>query len=185
MKELSLHILDIVQNSISAGAALISLEIIEDSAQDYLEFTVADDGKGMSEDFIRRVIDPFTTSRTTRKVGLGIPLLKHACEACGGSLRITSEVGVGTVVIARFGYSHIDRQPLGDMAETMHGLMTSYETVDFVYRHTVDGKTFSADTREIKTILGGVPLAAPEVLLWLLEYLRDGEQSLYQEGLAE
>lgn len=185
MKELSLHILDIVQNSIVAGASVVTLEITEDTAGDVLEFIVTDNGKGMSPDFMQRVMDPFTTSRTTRKVGLGLPLLKHACEACGGSLQITSTVGEGTVVTARFGYSHIDRQPLGDMAQTMHGLMTSHEAVDFVYRHTKDQVTFSADTREMKTILGDVPLSAPEVLLWLLEYLRDGEQSLYQEGFAE
>ena len=185
MKELSLHILDIVQNSISAGAGVITIEITEDAAADFLKFIITDNGRGMSKDFIDKVMDPFTTSRTTRKVGLGIPLLKHACEACGGSLQITSAVGEGTAVTALFGYSHIDRQPLGDMAETMHGLITSHEKVDFVYRHTVNEKSFSADTREIKTILGGVPLGEPEVLLWLLEYLRDGEQSLYQEGFAE
>lgn len=185
MKELSLHILDIIQNSIAAGAELVTLEITEDTEKDLFAFTVTDNGKGMSQDFVEAVMDPFTTSRTTRKVGLGIPLLKHACEATGGRLEIQSQVGQGTTVEARFGYSHIDRQPLGDMAQTMHGLIMAHPGVDFVYRHWVNGKQFSADTREMKTILGGVPLDQPEVLLWLLDYLRDGEQSLYQEDSEE
>lgn len=184
MKELALHILDILHNSIAAGATLVEVTVVEDTMEDILEFSITDNGKGMSPEFVQKVIDPFTTSRTTRKVGLGIPLLKQAAEECGGGLSIESEVGVGTTVTARFVHSHIDRQPLGDMAETMHGVMTSFENVDFVYTHTVDGNTFSVDTREIKKILGGVPLNAPEVLLWLLEYLRDGENSVQIGGCS-
>ena len=182
MKELSLHILDIVHNSIAADASQITVEIIEDPAADWLSFSIQDNGKGMSDELIRRVRDPFVTSRSTRRVGLGIPLLLHACEACGGDLQITSSLGIGTTISARLGYSHIDRAPLGDMAETMHGLITSFLAVEFLYRHKVGEKEFSADTRKIKAILGDVPLDVPEVLLWLLEFLRDGEKSLYQEG---
>lgn len=185
MKELSLHILDIAHNSITAGATVVTVEIREDVEADWLTFQIGDNGKGMSKELLASVKDPFTTSRTTRKVGLGIPLLQHACTACGGDLQIESTVGKGTTVTARLGYSNIDRAPLGDMAETMHGLITSFPAVDFLYRHMVGEREFSADTRKIKTILGGVPLDTPEVLLWLLEYLREGEQSLYQEGSIE
>lgn len=180
MKELSLHIMDIMQNSISAGAALIELDVNEQPEKDFLEFTVTDNGCGMNEDLIKRVIDPFTTGRTTRRVGLGIPLLKLAAESTGGGISIKSKVGEGTVVSARFGYHHIDREPLGDMAETVHQIITSYEDTDFIYRHTVGGKNFLLDTRELKKILNGVSFKTPEVLLWLLEYLKDGEKEVYE-----
>lgn len=177
--------MDILHNSITAGATLVELTVAEDTLEDFLEFSITDNGKGMSPEFVQKVVDPFTTSRTTRKVGLGIPLLKQAAEECGGGLSIESEVGAGTTVTARFVHSHIDRQPLGDMAETMHGVMTSFTGVDFLYTHTVDGNTFTVDTRELKQILGDVPLDAPEVSLWLLEYLRDGEQSVKAGTIAE
>lgn len=178
MKEISLHILDIVQNSIVAGADLIALTITEDTEKDILEFSVTDNGKGMSEELVKRVIDPFVTGRTTRKVGLGIPLLKHACEATGGSICIDSVLGEGTTLTARFAHSHIDRQPLGDMAQTMYPLIITNPEIDFVYVHKVNDKIFETDTREIKNILGGVPLSTPDVSLWLSEYLKEGEEQL-------
>ncbi len=178
MKELALHILDIAQNSVVAGASLIAISINEDAEKDILEISVVDDGCGMTPEFLKNVTDPFTTKRTTRKVGLGIPLFKLAAENTGGSFSIRSEVGKGTEVLAIFGYSHIDRQPLGDMAGTMLGLITAYEDCDFVYNHTVLGKSFSFDTREIKGILGDVSLASPEVYLWLSDYLKEGEEEL-------
>ena len=178
MKELSLHIMDIMQNSVAAGAGLIELDLNEQPDKDFLEFTITDNGCGMDEDMVKRIIDPFTTGRTTRRVGLGIPLLKLAAENTGGGISIKSEVGVGTKVTARFGYHHIDREPLGDMAQTVHQIITSYEETDFLYRHTVGKNTLSVDTRELKKILDGVSFKTPEVLLWLLEYLKDGETEL-------
>ena len=178
MKEISLHILDIMQNSVAANASLIGLEVIEDEEKDILSFTVTDNGKGMSEELIKKVIDPFTTGRTTRKVGLGIPLTKLAAEMTGGYIKIESRLGEGTVFYAVFGYSHIDRQPLGDMAQTMHQIITSFEDVDFTYRHVVNGMEFSLDTREIKKILGGVSLKENDVSLWIYEYLKDGEKEI-------
>lgn len=178
MTELSLHILDIMQNSIAAGASLVRLDLIEDIQADLLEFTITDNGKGMSPELLATVTDPFTTSRSTRKVGLGIPLLKAAAEATGGGISIRSTVGKGTAVTARFGYSHIDRQPLGDMAETMLGLLTSYEAVDFVYHHRVNTAEYTLDTREMKQILGGVSLKEPDVTLWLSEFLKENEAAL-------
>lgn len=157
---------------------MVTLTLTEDTTEDFLEFAVRDNGKGMPPEFLAQVADPFTTGRTTRKVGLGIPLLKHAAESTGGGITLSSTVGVGTEITARFGYSHIDRQPLGDMAETLLGLLTSYEEIDFVYSHRKDSKEFQMDTREIKQLLGGVSLKEPEVMLWLSEYLKENEAEL-------
>lgn len=180
MRELSLHILDIMQNSVAAEASVIELTVVEDTASDILKFTVKDNGKGMSDEMVKNVVDPFTTSRSTRKVGMGIPLLKLAAENTGGGIELSSEVGVGTVISAMFGYSHIDRQPLGDMAETMLGIITSYTEIDFVYKHSVDGRELELDTRQIRGILGGVALNTPEVVLWLGDFLRENEAELYK-----
>ncbi len=178
MKEISLHILDIMQNSVVAGATLVELTIVEDAVSDILKFTVRDNGKGMDEELLLNVVDPFTTSRTTRKVGMGIPLLKLAAEKTGGGIEIFSTPNVGTEISAVFGLSHIDRQPLGDMAETMLGIITSYTQIDFVYKHSIDGREFILDTREIKEILGGVSLKEPEMVLWLKEFLNENEEGL-------
>lgn len=180
MKELSLHILDIVQNSVAAGAKFITLDLIEDVNTDLLEFSIKDDGCGMTEETLKKVTDPFTTGRTTRRVGLGIPLLKAAAELTGGELELTSEPGVGTTVTARFVYDSIDRQPLGNMAETILGIIISYENIDFVYYHRVNEKEFTIDTREIKGILGEISLNEPEVVLWLSGFLNENETELYK-----
>lgn len=181
MKELSLHIMDILQNSIAAGAKLIELYINEQPEEDYLEFIIKDNGCGMDEKTVSRVIDPYTTGRTTRRVGLGIPLLKLACENTGGNLKIVSVPKKGTTVFARFGYNHIDREPLGDIAGTMHQIITSYEEIDFIYRHIAAKKSFGFDTRELKKILNGVSFKSPDVLLWLLDFLKEGEAETFSE----
>ncbi len=178
MREIALHILDIAQNSITAEAKNVKIEVVEDIAADTLSVTISDNGCGMTPEFLARVTNPFTTKRTTRKVGLGIPLFKAAAEGTGGSFEISSEVGKGTCTKAVFGYSHIDRQPLGNMTETMLGLITSYENVDFYYVHRVDDREFVLDTAELKEILGDVPFSNPEVYLWLSEYISEGEKSL-------
>jgi len=180
MKEISLHILDIVHNSITAGADLIEVTVVEDKKEDILSFEVSDNGKGMSQEVLKKVIDPFTTHRTTRKVGLGIPLTKLACEVSGGSFEITSKLGIGTKVKAVFGYSNIDRQPLGDMAQTMHQLITSFEDIDFLYTHKIGDKEFVADTKSIKEVLGGVSLRENEISLWLMDYLAEAENEINQ-----
>lgn len=179
MREISLHILDMMQNSIAAHATLVSLEIIEDMAEDILKFTVCDNGSGMEPEFLAQVTDPFTTKRTTRRVGLGIPLLKLAAENTGGGIDIQSKVGKGTRISARFGYSHIDRQPLGDISDTMLTLITAHEDIDFIYSHSVGDKEWHMDTRGIKDILGGVSFSEPEVMQWLDEYIKENERSLY------
>lgn len=179
MRELSLHILDLIQNSITAGASIIRLTITEDTNQNSFSFTIEDNGKGMSKEFLRMVEDPFITSRTTRKVGMGISLTKAACEACDGKLSLKSEEGIGTKLTATFVYNHIDRQPLGDIAQTVSSLIMMNETIDFIYIHTYNGKTFDLDTREIKQTLGEVSISNLEIIEWIKEYINENLNEIY------
>jgi len=175
MLELSLHILDIVNNSVKAKADLIFVTVNEAKSKNILHITIEDNGCGMDEAFLKTVTDPFKTTRTTRKVGMGLSLFKAAAENTGGSLSISSQKDVGTVVNVQFVYDHIDRQPLGDMAETMLTLISGNTAIDFVYTHIVDNKEFKLDTREIKNILGDeVGLGSPEIVLWMKEYINEG-----------
>ena len=178
MKELSLHILDVAQNSISAGATRLELTLTED-AGGWLTVVIADNGRGMTPEFLSSVTDPFTTTRTTRKVGLGLPLLRMAAEQTGGSLAIESEVGVGTTVTARFCSGHIDCPPLGDMAGTVALLVQGAPEVNTVYTHATPRGAFTFDTREIRAVLGeDISLAEPEVAMWMRSYLEELEQSV-------
>ena len=175
MKELSLHILDIVKNSVKAGATLIGIDVTESVQENKLSIVISDNGCGMSKEFLARVRDPFTTTRTTRKVGMGIPLFEAAALQCEGAFDITSEEGVGTVVTAVFQNDHIDRAPLGDMAETMTTLVSGSPEIDFCYTHITDDHRFVFDTRTIREELGPeVPLDLPDVLLWMDAFLREG-----------
>ena len=144
MKELSLHLLDIAQNSISAGAGNIEIYVCESVEKDRMILSITDDGRGMSKDFLSRVADPFTTTRKTRKVGMGIPLFKLAAELTGGTFSIDSTLGKGTVVTAVFIPSHIDMPPLGDMTGTMLALIQGSPQLEFVYRHKTDRGEFHA-----------------------------------------
>lgn len=174
MRELSLHILDIAKNSVKAKADLIEIAIVEDEAKNLLTIGIYDNGCGMSEEFLKTVKDPFSTTRTTRKVGMGIPLFMAAAEACGGGLEITSEEGVGTRLDVSFELNHIDRAPLGDMAGTIQTLVSGSPEIDFLYRHTKNGAEFVLDTRELRTVLGGVPLDTPDVLAWIDGFIKEG-----------
>ena len=178
MREIALHILDIAQNSVVAKAETVRIDVLEDTKADTLTVSIVDDGCGMSAEFLSQVTDPFTTKRTSRKVGLGIPLIKLAAENTGGSFEIQSELGKGTSLKAVFGLTHIDRQPLGNMAETILGLVTGNEDVNFVYTHRIDEKEFVLDTKQLKEVLGDVPFSNLEVYSWLSEYLSEGEGEL-------
>ena len=180
MRELSLNILDVAQNSITAGASLITIEVTENTVDKTMFIGIYDNGKGMSEEQVKSVIDPFYTTRTTRKVGMGIPLFKMAAEQTGGGLEIESETGVGTNVRATFKTDSVDFTPLGDIASTVQMLITMNTDRDFVYKHTVNEKEFIADTREIKEILGDVPLDTYEVSQWLLEFIKENTEVLYK-----
>ena len=177
MKELSLHILDIAQNSIAAGCTLLELSLTE--REGLLTLVIADDGRGMSPDFLAAVTDPFTTTRTTRKIGLGLPLLRLAAEQTGGGLSIVSTVGVGTTVTACFRTDHIDCPPLGDMAGTVAALVQGAPGIETVYTHSTGRGAFTFDTREIRAVLGpDVSLAEPEVFQWMREYIGEQEETV-------
>lgn len=178
MVELSLHILDIVQNSVSAGADKIEIEIIENSQEDRLSIIIRDNGKGMSQDIVDKVLDPYTTSRTSRKVGMGIPLLNDACISTGGKLTIDSELGKGTVVQSVLGLTHIDRQPLGDMAGVVVMLISANPSIRFIYSHTKNNNNFTLDTDEVKEVLEGVPIETPEVGRMLKEMINSNLDEL-------
>lgn len=181
MVELSLNILDIIQNSVVAGATLIQVRIEEGNG--LLAFTVEDNGCGMSPEFLQRAVDPFTTTRTTRKVGFGLPLVKQMCEMCDGSFAIESQEGIGTKLHASFGLEHIDRPPLGDIAGTMLAAILSNAQLDFLFIYAVDGQeAYELDTRDVKEVLEGMPLSDPAVIGWLRENLSEGIAALSPKG---
>jgi hypothetical protein len=176
MRELALHLLDIAENSAAAQATLIRIEVIEDLEHDRLSMKIVDNGKGMDEEMVKKVTDPFVTSRTTRKVGLGIPLLKEAAETCNGTLVITSKVGTGTTVFVDFQRSHIDRMPLGDLATTFLNLMIAHPAIRFIFHYVAGKEDFYLDDQTIKTELEGVPLTEPVILNFL--------RTLFETGVA-
>lgn len=178
MRELSLNVLDIAQNSIVADATLVTLDIRESTADDRLTIRIEDNGRGMTEEQLARVRDPFYTTRTTRRVGMGIPLFRMAAEMADGSLTIRSAVGHGTTVTADFQLSNIDRMPLGDMIGTVTTLIRLNPHIDFLYRHQVDDQVFEADTRSFREILGDVPLNEPDIVKWINDYLTENIQLL-------
>jgi anti-sigma regulatory factor (Ser/Thr protein kinase) len=178
VRELSLHILDVLENSVEAGATRIELTIEEELKEDILKITVRDNGRGMSAGFAQRVLDPFVTTRTTRHVGLGLPLFAAAAQRCNGDLTIQSQPGEGTTVTAIFQHSHIDRAPLGDIVTTLMAVILSDRPVDVSYTHSVDGRRFALDTADIRHELGNVPLSHPEVIDWLQAALTAGVESL-------
>jgi hypothetical protein len=188
VRELSQHLLDLLENSIQAGARRVTLEIVESTVQDRLGFRISDDGRGMDAETLRRVTDPFFTTRTTRHVGLGLPLLQEAARRCQGDLVITSLPGVGTTVEAWFQRDHIDRAPLGDIQSTLLGAILlnqvgeAPQRFDLTYRHVMDERVFAFDTAEMRAMLGDVPLSHPAVREWLVGYMQEGLESLNRGG---
>lgn len=176
MREISLNILDIAQNSISAKATLIEIELSEQS--NILTVKIADNGKGMSPEQLEQVRDPFFTTRTTRKVGMGIPLFKMAAEMTGGSFDIKSTLGNGTTVTAVFRTDSIDFTPVGDMAATMCNLISMNTEIDFVYRRINGEREFTLDTRQMREILGEVPLSSPEVTEFITDFICENTREI-------
>ncbi len=174
MRELADNILDIAQNSISAGAGLVEIDVIVSRTRDLIELTFKDDGCGMSEEMVSAVSDPFTTTRKTRKVGLGLPLLRQTATMTGGDFAIESKVGEGTTVRASFGLSNIDRPPLGDVSGALYTLALLNTQIDFLFIVDVDGVNFAFDTREIRQTVAPIPLNHPEISAWM-------KDCLYQE----
>jgi hypothetical protein len=182
MLELALHILDIAENSVRAGARTVHIQTVEDRTGDRLTIEIRDDGSGMDGATVERALDPFYTSKKVRKVGLGLPMLKEAALRAGGSFSITSQVGAGTGVAVGFQLSHLDRQPLGDLTGALVALVAGNEEVDFVCRHDCDGRTFTFDTREIRREVGEIPLNHPEVLKFIRQYLMEGFKEIGTEA---
>lgn len=182
MREIALHLLDIAENSVAAESKNISVHVHEDLLHDRLLASVIDDGRGMDEKTAQQVQDPFYTTRTTRNVGLGIPLLKLAAEQSGGSFSLQSELGKGTWVEADFRHSHIDRMPLGDLASTFLTLLISHPQIDWTFLYRVTDKNqqsrdFLFESAELKSELGDISLTEPEVLTFL--------RGIFEEGIGE
>lgn len=174
MKEISLHIMDLAQNSIAAGADRVTISLTRDSVRDIMTVDIADNGRGMPPDVVRQITDPFYTTRTTRKVGLGIPLFALTAHQCGGGLTVESAVGEGTRVTATLKLGHIDRPPVGDMATTVACLLAANPTLDLEYRHSCDGKEFSVTAAELRRTLDGVSLASPVLFGPVRDYIESG-----------
>ena len=182
MREIALHLLDIAENSAAAESKNISVHVQEDLVHDRLMASVIDDGRGMDAATVEQVQDPFYTTRTTRSVGLGIPLLKLAAEQAEGSFSLESDPGKGTWVEAEFRHGHIDRMPLGDLSATFLTLLISHPQIDwtFLYRVTsgnTDSREFLFESADLKRELGDISLTEPEVLTFL--------RSLFEEGIEE
>jgi anti-sigma regulatory factor (Ser/Thr protein kinase) len=173
MNEIALNILDVAENCVRADATLTEIDITADSASDTLVIEIKDNGCGMDEETVKNVTDPFYTTRTTRKVGMGTSLFKMAAEQTGGSFEIISKKGEGTTVKAVFGLSHIDRCPMGDITETIRTLVTMNPDMDWVYTFSYDESGFTLDTREMREILDGVSLSDPDVSMYIKEMLTE------------
>lgn len=174
MRELAQHILDLVENSVAAGASRVEISIETRRPEDLLLIRVSDDGRGMSAETVARVTDPFFTSRSCRRVGLGLPLLKASTERSGGWLRIRSDEGSGTIVEATYRLSNVDTPPLGDLKGTVVCAIIGHQGVDVRFRQTDGGKLFELDSAEVKEILGDIPLTNPLALRWLEQTVAEG-----------
>lgn len=173
MPEIALHILDLAENCVKAGAGHVIITVSLEG--DQLCVTIEDDGCGMDEALLARVESPFATTRTTRKVGLGIPMFKQLAEMCEGTFSIRSEKGRGTLLAATFRRSHVDLPPIGDLAGTMRTLIIACpDRPEFCLRYRQDGEEFVFDTQEIRKAVGGLSLNEPEILEWIGEYLTQG-----------
>ena len=178
MEDLALHILDIARNGAEAGATRVEILVDEDPATDTLRIVVTDNGRGMDADTAGRALDPFFTTRQTRVVGLGLPLLRQAAEAAGGGLRVASEPGAGTRVEAVFGLTHLDRAPLGDVETTVLVLMASHPDVDLDWTHRCGDREYSLAAADLRSALDGASLGSPAGLALLRSAVRHGEQTL-------
>jgi hypothetical protein len=184
VRELSLHLLDLAENSVAANASRVKIKVIEESKTDLLQMSVEDNGKGMDAEMVTRVEDPFVTSRTTRKVGLGIPLLKEAAEACNGFLKIESQVGIGTTVFVQFQRSNIDRMPLGDLADTFFQLLITNPTIHWLFYYRINDQEFDFDDDPVKKELEGISLTDPAILNYLRLTIETGIQSLQTSDIG-
>ncbi len=177
MKELSLHILDIVQNSIHARASRIGIKVVEDNKHNLLSIEISDNGMGMQQEVIDNILDPFFTTKD-KKTGLGIPLFKQHAELAGGDLKLKSTPGKGTTLIASFEHNNIDRQPMGNIVQTLTGLIRSNPYIDFIYQHKINDKEFTLNTIEIKNEIDGIPISSKEVMSFLEQMIKENLEDI-------
>lgn len=178
MKELSLHILDIMQNSIRAKATEIMVTIREDLKENEFTIMIEDNGIGIAPELLEKVTNPFATTRKLRKVGLGIPLLEQTCKECAGRFEVESQIDKGTKVTAVMQHEHIDRLPLGEIEKTITALIMAKPDIHYIYKHFYNDLVFTFDTNDIKNTLGGVPINNLEILQWLEQYIKEGIKAL-------
>ncbi len=182
MEDLSLHILDIVENAVAARAKRIEIMVVEEPSEDRLTIEIRDDGIGMDKEVSQKATDPFFTTRSSRRVGLGLSFLAQAAQEAGGSLRVESELGKGTRVIASFEYHHIDRKPLGSMVETVMALLFGNPELEILYAHKKDGKSFALSSSWVKDHFKDRPLIDPEVIQWVERRLKEGLKQIGVQG---
>lgn len=178
MKELSLHVYDLTENSITAGATLIEVTIRCSVKDNVYDFTIKDNGKGMSKEFLAKVTDPWTTTRKTRKVGIGLPLIKMNTEAAGGGMTIESEPGKGTVLNFRFQNDHLDRPPMGDLPGTIVMLCAQYQDIHFIFKYITDTGEYTFDTDEIKEALDGMSMQEVSIMKYLKEMIKENLEEI-------
>jgi hypothetical protein len=185
VRDLSLHILDIIQNSITANASTVVLKITVDAANDKLTIYIEDNGIGMSEKLLKDITNPFSTTRRTRKVGLGISLFTASAQRAGGELVIESNLGIGTALSASFQLSHIDRLPLGDLSETIISVILTKPELKLEIELNADTKTFSFNSSDVKKGIGNVPITELSVLTWIKDYINEGVEITFGGVLNE
>ncbi len=189
MQDISLHLLDMIENSVRAGASLVEIHINADVPRNRISFLIRDDGCGMDDETIRSAMNPFYTTKVERekKIGLGIPLFMQNAEACGGDFTIASIPGEGTEIRAHFKFDHIDRMPIGNLEDTMLGAIVGHPETDFLFELRRNGFNgawdFSLDTRDIKKELDGIPINYPDVIGFLSEIINEGVKNTKMEEL--
>ena len=183
MEDLAMHLLEILMNSVKAGARTLTLKIYDSWTDNVIRMTIIDDGCGMSEEMASRAADPFTTSRTTRKIGMGLAFMKGLTETCNGSFELKSQVGVGTEVIAEVEKECIDTPPLGDLGEISMETIQANPDIDYILEYTTDSNQFVFTSMEVRKELDGVSLMEPEILLWIKEYINQGIEQAKEDTL--
>jgi anti-sigma regulatory factor (Ser/Thr protein kinase) len=182
LQDLSLHVLDIVENSITAGANKVKITVSENNKDDKLILEIQDNGTGINKEKLANVTDPFYTTKESKNIGLGLAMLAQAAKQSNGNLEISSRKGQGTIITATFMYSHIDRKPIGNMTETLITLiMSKGMDIDLIYEHHKNDRNFIFDTEEIKKELRDVPINDPEVIEFLKENLTQHFKELQKE----
>ncbi|MBQ1468875.1 MAG: sensor histidine kinase [Solobacterium sp.] len=181
MEDLAMHMIEIIMNSIHANSRNISIRILDSKLQNTIRMTIQDDGKGMSEEFVKKVTDPFTTSRTTRSVGMGLAFMKGLTEQCAGDFTIESTLGVGTTLTASVQKDHIDTPPMGNIGSMMMQCIQADENIDFVLEYKTDSNEFLFRTVDIREQLEGVSMLEPSILLWIRSYINEGIEQAKEE----